>query len=140
MLPYTPAQFLRRSMSVTEGQCVYCGGPAEYSGEYDVESGHYSGGYSSDCLRCFGLRQQAWALGHSHMFQYPDGYIAASGAERHAWATSVLMAPAFVAGEHVGWYCPGDHGDGPCGWAPTNAEVADLFAAFEARRVARFGR
>lgn len=135
MLPYTPAQFVTRSLKVREGHCVHCNALTER----DNEPGRYSGGYSSTCSRCFDLGQQAFNLEHSHMFQYPEGYAQATGT-RNAWPTSVKMAPAFVAGEHVGWYCPGDHGDGPCEWAPTNAEVAHLFEVAEARRVARFSR
>jgi hypothetical protein len=115
MLPYTPAQFTARSLTVAEGHCVHCNAPTERD----------SDGYSSTCLRCFGLGHKAFGLEHSHMFQYPEGYARVAGGQ-HAWPTSVRMSPAFVGGEHVGWYCPGGHGQEPCGWAPTHAEVAHL--------------
>lgn len=124
MLPYTPAQFVTRSLRVPAGQCCYCGGPVEF--ESDPEG---SGGYSHSCSRCFWLGQEAFKLGHSHMFQYPEGYAATVGGQ-HAWATSVKMAPAFLKGEHVGWYCPGGHGDDACGWAPTHAEVQEILDAW----------
>jgi len=129
MLPYTPAQFVARSLRVAEGHCVHCNAPTER----DNEPGRFSGGYSSTCPGCFDLGHYAFRLEHSHMFQHPEGYIQASGAERNAWPTSVRMSPAFVNGEHVGWYCPGGHGSEPCGWAPTHEEVAHIFAAFPRR-------
>lgn len=122
MLPYTPAQFVARSLRVATGQCCYCGGPAAHDGR----------AYSHSCSRCFDLGQRAFILEHSHMFQYPEGYAQATGT-RNAWPTSVKMAPAFVGGEHVGWYCPGGHGHESCGWAPTHDEVAEIFAAFSRR-------
>lgn len=126
MLPRTPAQFVARSLRVAEGRCVHCNEPTEYDSDPE------GGGYSSTCSRCFGLGHEAFKLGHSHMFQYPDGYAEHVG-HQHAWPTSVRMAPAFMNGEHVGWYCPGGHGQESCGWAPTHAEVAHIFAAFPRR-------
>lgn len=122
MLPYTSTQFVTRSLTVTDGQCCYCGQQTE----------HDRDGYEYACRRCFNLVHEAFRLEHSHMFQHPEGYARATG-ERNAWPTSVLMSPAFVGGEHVGWYCPGGHGQGSCGWVPTHAEVAEIFAAFTGR-------
>lgn len=126
MLNYTATAFNRRMMRTPEGTCITCGGPAEYESKPNGR-----GGYSSTCLRCFGLFHDGKAIGHSHMFQYPDGYIEASGAERIAWPTTVDLYPAFVSGEHVGWFCGGGHGSEPCEWTLTNDEAQPYLDAFK---------
>lgn len=117
-LGYTNAQFMRRMLRAADGQCITCGNATER----DTEPGRFSGGYSSTCSRCFDLFHTGKAIGHSHMFQHPDGYRLASG-EEWAWPTTVDMRPAYVSGVHVGWFCAGGHGDGPCEWQLTSEEA-----------------
>ena len=129
MLEHTNAAFNSRMMRTREGQCITCGAPTEY----DNEPGRYSGGYSSTCSPCFGLFHRGKVIRHSHMFQHPDGYRLASG-DANAWATAVDMRPAFVSGQHVGWFCAGGHGSEPCEWSLTNAEAQPYFDEFDAYR------
>jgi hypothetical protein len=132
MLDYTNAAFVRRMLRTPEGKCITCGGPAEYDG--DPETGRCS--YSSTCLRCFGLFHDGKVIGHSHMFGDNHGYVREDG-QRYAWATTVDMRPAFVSGEHVGYFCAGGHGSEPCEWNVTLAEAQPYFDAHEAWCAAR---
>ncbi|MBV9578926.1 MAG: hypothetical protein JO057_10075 [Chloroflexi bacterium] len=123
MLNYTNAQFNRRMLAVPDGKCVTCGGTPEWDAE--------SRGYTSTCLPCFGLFHEGKKIGHSHMFGDNHGYVRADG-QRYAWATTVDLRPAFVNGEHVGWFCAGGHGSEPCEWNLTNAEAVGYFEAWAA--------
>jgi len=122
MLNSTNAQFVRRMLSVPEGTCCYCGGTTEY--DHD--------GYSSCCLRCFGLVWDAKKIQHSHMFGDNGNYVREDG-QRYAWATTVDMKPAFVCGTHVGWFCAGGHGSEPCEWNITNGEAKPFMDEWESR-------
>jgi hypothetical protein len=128
MLDYTNAQFNRRMLNTPDGKCITCGVPTER----DAEPGQYGGGYSSTCLHCLDLFHRGVIIGHTHMFQHPDGYRLASGNE-NAWPTTVDMRPAIVAGEHVGWFCAGGHGSQPCEWNITTAEAQPQLDAWDAR-------
>jgi hypothetical protein len=126
MLNYTNAAFVARMLKTPEGKCFSCGCPTER----DSEPGS-GGGYDSTCSRCFWLFQDGKKIGHSHMFGDNHGYVREDG-QRYAWATTVDLRPAFVSGEHVGWFCAGGHGSEPCEWNLTNAEAAGYFDAWAA--------
>lgn len=115
---YTAQDFIARIDRCKDGQCVYCGGATER----DMD------GYDSSCSRCFELVWKGKEIRHSHMFSYNVG---------GAHPTTVDMHPAFVAGVHVGWYCPGGHGDGPCAWTLTDADAQPHFAAYNAWRASK---
>jgi hypothetical protein len=132
MLNHTNAAFNRRMLNTPDGKCFTCGQPTEY----DNEPGRHSGGYASTCSRCFGLFHDGKVIGHSHMFGDNAGYVREDG-QRYAWATTVDLRPAFVSGEHIGWFCAGGHGDNPCEWNLTVAEAQPYFDAWNARNPQR---
>lgn len=132
VLGYTNAQFNRRMLNTPDGRCCTCGQPTEY----DNEPGQYSGGYDDHCSPCFGLFHDGKVIGHSHMFGDNGNYVRADG-QRLAWPTTVDMRPAFVAGEHRGWFCAGGHGSEPCEWQVTVEGAVPYFEAWSARKAAR---
>jgi len=131
MLNYTNAQFNRRMNNAPEGTCMTCGKTPEYDNEPGGRPGYYS-----TCSHCRDLFHQGKVIQHSHMFQHSEGYRLASG-EQWAWPTAVDMRPAFVSGQHVGWFCAGGHGSEPCKWNLTNAEAQQYFDAWAERHSRR---